>query len=133
MIKRFLTAKLNAKTYTATMEDSETGGKLSSFLDSGVYRFEDSTAVFIDPVRVLNRSYTRFRVSPSTYYSRSFESKLQEPRVCSNSRKRKRKEKKPQTLNDRERAADQRHQVIALTGSLPSSSFFLRFTACLVA
>ncbi|XP_009334546.2 methyltransferase-like protein 2 isoform X2 [Pyrus x bretschneideri] len=92
------------------MEDSKPAGKLSTFLDSGVYRFEDSTAVFIDPVRVLNRSYTRFRVSPSAYYSRSFKSKIQEPRVCSNSRKRMRKEKKPQTLNDRERAADQRHQ-----------------------
>ncbi|XP_034208855.1 methyltransferase-like protein 2 isoform X1 [Prunus dulcis] len=96
------------------MEDSKTSDKLSEFLESGVYRLEDSNAVFIDPVRVLNRSYTRFRVSPSAYYSRSFDSKHagQEARVSSNFRKRKRKEKKPQPLNDRERAADQRHQEV---------------------
>jgi hypothetical protein len=85
--------------------------KRSTFLESGIYRFENSNAVFIDPVRVLNRYYTRFRVSSSAYYPRFFESK-QESRVSSStSRKRKRKEKKPQVLNDREKAAERRHQV----------------------
>lgn len=90
--------------------------KLSTFFDSGIYRFENSNAVFIDPVRAMNRSYTRFRVSPSAYYPRFFDSKPagEESKVSSNSRKRKRKEKKkkkPHTLNEREKIADQRHQV----------------------
>lgn len=87
--------------------------KLSKFLDSGIYRFEDLNAVFIDPVRILNRSYTRFRVAPSAYYTRFFESKHagQESGVSSsNLRKRKRKEKEPHSLNEREKAAEQRHQ-----------------------
>ncbi|KAJ0031819.1 hypothetical protein Pint_13835 [Pistacia integerrima] len=88
--------------------------ELSTFLDSGIYRFQNSNAVFIDPVRVLNRSYTRFRVSPSAYYSRFLESKYaeKETKVSSNSKKRKRKQKKPHILNERERAADQRHQEV---------------------
>ncbi|PRQ26990.1 putative mRNA (2'-O-methyladenosine-N(6)-)-methyltransferase [Rosa chinensis] len=96
------------------MEHSKTTGQLTEFLDSGIYRFEDSNAVFIDPVRVLNRSYTRFRVSPSAYYCRRFNSTCPpEPSVASNSRKRKRKEKKkPRALNDREQVADQRHQLV---------------------
>ncbi|GAY43134.1 hypothetical protein CUMW_072170 [Citrus unshiu] len=81
--------------------------ELSKFLDSGIYRFENSNAVFIDPVRVLNRSYTRFRVSPSAYYCRFFETN-----VCSNSKKRKRKQKKAHMLNERELAADQRHREV---------------------
>ncbi|KAJ9567183.1 hypothetical protein OSB04_003149 [Centaurea solstitialis] len=67
----------------------------------------------MDPVRVLNLSYTHFRVSPSSYYSRFFEptsSGEEHPRVSENQRKRKRKEKKPRELNEREQAADQRHQ-----------------------
>ncbi|KAM7517154.1 hypothetical protein LguiA_006737 [Lonicera macranthoides] len=65
----------------------------------------------MDPVRVLNRSYTRFRVSPSAYYSRYFgKNSREEPNVPKNSRKRKRKEKKSHTLNEREQVADQRHQ-----------------------
>ncbi|XP_062024032.1 methyltransferase-like protein 2 isoform X2 [Rosa rugosa] len=99
------------------MEYSKTTDKLTEFLDSGIYRFEDSNAVFIDPVRVLNRSYTRFRVSPSAYYCRPFDSTCPpEPSVASNSRKRKRKEKKkkkkPRALNEREQVADQRHQEV---------------------
>lgn len=90
--------------------------KLSTFFDSGIYRFENSNVVFIDPVRAMNRSYTRFRVSPSAYYPRFFESKPagQESKVSSNSRKRKRKEKKkkPHALNEREKIADQRHQEV---------------------
>lgn len=69
----------------------------------------------MDPVRVLNRSYNRFRVSPSTYYTRFFESPSpnQDPMVSSTSRKRKRKRnaKEPRALNERERIADQRHRV----------------------
>lgn len=82
-------------------------------MESGIYRFEDTNAVFIDPVRVLNRSYNKFKVSPSAYYSRLFESK-QSAKESSKSRKRKRKgkDKKAHALNERERAADQRHQVI---------------------
>ncbi|GLU04396.1 hypothetical protein SLE2022_215460 [Rubroshorea leprosula] len=94
------------------MADTKSSGELSRFLDSGVYRFSNSNAVFLDPVGVLNRSYTRFRVSPSAYYSRSFQPKrlAAESTVASDSRKRKRKPKKPQSLNVRELAADQRHQ-----------------------
>ncbi|XP_062098346.1 methyltransferase-like protein 2 isoform X2 [Humulus lupulus] len=88
----------------------EMNKKLSTFLESGVYRFEDCNAVFIDSVHVLNRSYSRFRVSPSEYYSRFFESN-DVTQDASSSRKRKRKKKtKPHTLNERERVADQRHQ-----------------------
>ncbi|KAH7845633.1 hypothetical protein Vadar_004210 [Vaccinium darrowii] len=96
------------------MAESQTSDQLSSFFKSGIYRFESSNAVFIDPVRVLNRSYNRFRVSPSAYYSRFFESDKAkaEPAIATNYRKRKRKQKvkRPYTLNDRERIADQRHQ-----------------------
>ena len=69
--------------------------------------------MFIDPVRVLNLSYSRFSVSPSIYYSRFFESKHadQESRFSSKSKKRKRKEKQTHALNQRERLADERHQV----------------------
>ncbi|KAF9668647.1 hypothetical protein SADUNF_Sadunf14G0025400 [Salix dunnii] len=93
------------------MENSKTSDKLSAFLESGIYRFENSNVVFIDPVRMLNRSYTRFRFSPSAYYSRFFDSK--ETIVTSNSKKRKRKEKKiPHDLNEREQAATLRHQQV---------------------
>ncbi|XP_024027773.1 methyltransferase-like protein 2 isoform X2 [Morus notabilis] len=93
------------------MEVSKLSEKLFAFLESGIYRFENSNSIFIDPVRVLNQSYTRFRVSPSAYYSRFFESS-NATQQSSNSRKRKRKEKekKPYALNERERAADRRHQ-----------------------
>ncbi|KAK2994790.1 hypothetical protein RJ640_021022 [Escallonia rubra] len=96
------------------MADSVTSDRRSTFLGTGIYRFEGSNTVFIDPVRVLNRSYTRFRVSPSAYYSRFFQSKSPtgDSRVPNNSRKRKRKEKKTHTLNLREQAADERHQKV---------------------
>ncbi|XP_034676886.1 methyltransferase-like protein 2 isoform X2 [Vitis riparia] len=98
--------------WAVKMAVAETSDRLSAFLSSGIYRLESSNAVFIDPVRVLNRSYSRFRVSPSMYYSRFFDSKHedQESRFSSNSRKRKRKEKQPHALNERERSADERHQ-----------------------
>ncbi|KAJ6722545.1 METHYLTRANSFERASE-LIKE PROTEIN 4 [Salix koriyanagi] len=93
------------------MENSKTSDKLSAFLKSGIYRFENSNVVFIDPVRMLNRSYTRFRFSPSAYYSRFFDSK--ETIETSNSKKRKRMDKKvPHELNEREQAATLRHQQV---------------------
>ncbi|XP_011649609.1 methyltransferase-like protein 2 [Cucumis sativus] len=88
--------------------------ELSVFLESGIYRFVDSRFIFVDPVRVLNRSYSRFRVSPAGYYSRFFdyERKGLENKDClSYGKKRKRKEKKLRCLNEKECAADQRHQV----------------------
>ncbi|XP_022770651.1 methyltransferase-like protein 2 isoform X2 [Durio zibethinus] len=93
--------------------ESKPSDELPRFLDSGIYRFPNSNAVFVDPVRLLNRSYNRFRVSPSAYYSRFLEPKhyAQEPTLSSNPNKRKRKPKKqPHSLNEKERAADQRHQ-----------------------
>lgn len=111
----FFTSYLFIEKAMGSMEHPKMGDRLSTFLNSGIYHFDDSNAVFIDPVRVLNRFYTHFRISPSAYYPRFFESKplAQESSVSSsNSRKRKRKEKKPHTLNDREKAAEQRHQVI---------------------
>lgn len=86
--------------------------KLSLFNESGIYLFHDSNAVFVDPVRVFNRYYHRFTVSPSTYYSRFFKSQTPNP-VSSTvtKRKRNRKRKHPPPLNDRELIALQRHQV----------------------
>ncbi|CAI9284216.1 unnamed protein product [Lactuca saligna] len=87
--------------------------KLSMFFKSGIYRLQGSNAVFMDPVRVLNLSYSHFRVSPSSYYSRFFEpnpSGEEHSRVSKNQRKRKRKQKKPPALNEREQAAEERHQ-----------------------
>ena len=99
------------------MDDSNTTQNLYQFFDSGIYRFQDSNSSFIDPVRVLNRSYARLRVSPSSYYSRFFEPDFTETKQQSvDSRKRKRKEKKqkPYALNERERSADRRHQVVVI-------------------
>ncbi|XP_071703646.1 methyltransferase-like protein 2 [Rutidosis leptorrhynchoides] len=96
-----------------TANNTNINQKLSLFFKSGIYRFEDSNVVFIDSVRVLNLSYSHFRVSSSSYYSRFFEqnpSGVNQPRVLQNQRKRKRKVKKPRELNERELAADDRHQ-----------------------
>ncbi|XP_027332132.1 methyltransferase-like protein 2 isoform X2 [Abrus precatorius] len=94
----------------SVMEDSQ---NLSLFYECGIYFFEDSNAVFMDPVRVLNRSYNRFRVSPSNYYSRFFKSPIPNPVSTATSspakRKRKRKPKEPPPLNQREQIALQRH------------------------
>ncbi|KAG5613241.1 hypothetical protein H5410_024522 [Solanum commersonii] len=81
-------------------------------MESGVSEL-NSNVFFIDPVRILNRSYTRFRVLPSTYYSRFFDSlnSAQSPKASEDSRKGKRKRKKKiQSLNEREQIADRRHQ-----------------------
>ncbi|KAI4354889.1 hypothetical protein L6164_003714 [Bauhinia variegata] len=94
------------------MMDSQKRDRLSLFLESGLYIFEDSNAIFVDPVRVLNRSYTRFRVSPSAYYTRFFESKSanQDSSSRFTSRKRKRNGREVRALNEREQIANQRHQ-----------------------
>ncbi|KAI3825578.1 hypothetical protein L1987_07069 [Smallanthus sonchifolius] len=80
-------------------------------MKSGIYQFEGSSVVFVDPVRVLNLSYSHFRVTPSSYYSRFFEP-TPSARVSKIQRKRKRKEKTPRPLNEREQAADERHQRV---------------------
>ncbi|CAN4093806.1 unnamed protein product [Withania somnifera] len=90
--------------------------KDNQFMESGIHQLS-SNAFFIDPVRILNRSYTRFRVSPSTYYTRFFDSSnsTQSPKASEDSKKRKRKQKKTkklQSLNDREQIADRRHQEV---------------------
>ncbi|KAK4387579.1 Methyltransferase-like protein 2 [Sesamum angolense] len=103
------------------MATSESDDRLSAFLKSGIYRFDEANAFFVDPVRVLNRCYTRFRVSPSAYYSRFFPSSNFsteiDNNVPNNSGKRKRREKekkKSQALNLREQMADRRHQEVRL-------------------
>uniref|UniRef100_A0A7C9F6P8 Uncharacterized protein n=1 Tax=Opuntia streptacantha TaxID=393608 RepID=A0A7C9F6P8_OPUST len=101
--------------------------RLSAFLESGIYEFPNSNAVFIDPLRILNRKYSRFRVSPSAYYSRFFNPKFdsqplqkekdeaEKSRVSANSLKRKRNQQKKikqhYALNEKELLAEQRHHV----------------------
>ncbi|CAI9116678.1 OLC1v1017890C1 [Oldenlandia corymbosa var. corymbosa] len=95
------------------MENPGIQDRLFEFHQSGIYHFDNSTAVFIDPVRVLNRSYSRFTVSPSAYYSRFFEDSGDKPvqKQIEGSRKRKRKkEKQLHPLTETEQIAEQRHQ-----------------------
>ncbi|KAF8104207.1 hypothetical protein N665_0176s0021 [Sinapis alba] len=91
--------------------------QLTRFLDSGIYETDDSKWFFLDPVRIINRSYTRFRVSPSAYYSRFFNSSkhlnLQQP----NPRKRKRNKQKNPSFHvpsEGEKAFNLRHQEARL-------------------
>ncbi|KAL5715144.1 DNA-3-methyladenine glycosylase I [Ranunculus cassubicifolius] len=86
--------------------------ELSKFLNSGIYRFKsESNITFIDPIRILNRNYTQFRVSPSSYHSRFLKSNSNnETRVSTDPHKRKRKKRKLHNLNEREQCADQRHK-----------------------
>ncbi|XP_072979047.1 methyltransferase-like protein 2 isoform X2 [Typha angustifolia] len=92
--------------------------ELKSFMESGIYPLLGSTVVFLDPVRLLNESYSRFTISPSAYYSRRFDSNPNgdlvregEAENLSESKKRKRKRKpKLSDLNEREREAEKRHQ-----------------------
>ncbi|XP_077248271.1 methyltransferase MT-A70 family protein isoform X2 [Tasmannia lanceolata] len=84
--------------------------ELSSFMDCGIYRLKNSNAVFMDPVRVLNHSYTRFRVSPSRYYSRFTKESVGKLEVSVDSRKRKRNKRPSYVLNEREKFAEKRHQ-----------------------
>jgi len=101
---------------TRGMEGEHNSHNLSSFYESGVYSFDDSNAVFVDSVRVLNRFYHRFSVSPSTYYSRFFKTQTTPnsvtSTVTSSLRKRKRRRRESRPLNERELIALQRHQVI---------------------
>ncbi|KNA12620.1 hypothetical protein SOVF_123990 [Spinacia oleracea] len=94
------------------------------FQKSGVYKIPNSQTFFVDPVRILNRNYTQFRVCSSSYYSRFFTSsftideqneKIEEKfRVSASSGKRKRTQRRKQcySLNEKELLADQRHQEI---------------------
>ncbi|XP_017426364.1 methyltransferase-like protein 2 isoform X2 [Vigna angularis] len=96
------------------MEGEHKLQKLSSFYESGIYSFDDSNAVFVDSVRVLNRFYHRFSVSSSVYYSRFFKTQTTPNAVSStvtpSLRKRKRKRRESRPLNERELIALQRHQ-----------------------
>ncbi|PWZ56257.1 Methyltransferase-like protein 2 [Zea mays] len=93
--------------------------ELRSFEATGVYRLDGTCtgagATYLDPVRLLNASYQRFRIVPSAYYSRSFGPQHQEgePEIerPEKRRKRKRNQKpKPRELNPMERIAEARHQ-----------------------
>ncbi|KMT04713.1 hypothetical protein BVRB_7g168950 isoform A [Beta vulgaris subsp. vulgaris] len=105
------------------MAGKEKNKHVLEFLESGIYRFPASSTFFIDPVRTLNRNYTQFRVSPSSYYPRFFTEEqqqnhdegVQEDKCSSRKRKRNQKNKKKHqcyTLNEKELLADQRHQEI---------------------
>ncbi|XP_047327223.1 methyltransferase-like protein 2 [Impatiens glandulifera] len=95
-------------------DGSKRSERMSVFLKSGIYQFENCSTIFIDPVAVLNRSYTGHKVSPSAYYSRFFEHnhdvEEEDSKVSTISRKRKRKKKSPCGLNEREQRADERHK-----------------------
>ncbi|OEL27311.1 hypothetical protein BAE44_0011671, partial [Dichanthelium oligosanthes] len=93
--------------------------ELRSFEATGVYRLDGTGtrtgAAFLDPVRLLNASYHRFRVVPSAYYSRSFEPPRQvgDPETEQPEKRRKRNRNgkpKPGELNAMERIAEARHQ-----------------------
>ncbi|XP_056865244.1 methyltransferase-like protein 2 isoform X2 [Raphanus sativus] len=97
--------------------------RLARFLDSGIYESsDDSKWLFLDPVRIINRSYTRFRVSPSAYYSRLFnnskhlnsqQQQQQQQPSEPNTRKRKRNKKKDASFHlpsAGEQASSLRHQ-----------------------
>ncbi|CAD6202503.1 unnamed protein product [Miscanthus lutarioriparius] len=91
--------------------------ELRSFEVTGVYRLDGTStgATFLDPVRLLNASYQRFRIVPSAYYSRSFGPPHQEgePEIERPEKRRKRKgNQKPKSreLNPMEQIAEARHQ-----------------------
>ncbi|XP_020104832.1 methyltransferase-like protein 2 isoform X1 [Ananas comosus] len=89
---------------------AELSEELKSFMETGIYRLDGSNVVFIDPVRVLNESYSRFALSPSDYYSRSFAPPKSAFPAEAVPKKRKRKPKPHHDLNERERVAEKRHQ-----------------------
>ncbi|XP_006416515.2 methyltransferase-like protein 2 isoform X2 [Eutrema salsugineum] len=92
--------------------------KLARFLESGIFESEDSKWFFLDPVRIINRSYTRLRVSSSAYYSRFFNSKhLNLQSSDPNPKKRKRKQKKPSPHlpSAGEQASNLRHEGARLS------------------
>lgn len=103
--------------------EAATDVNTSSFINEGIYNLidnDDFKIVFVDPVRLLSSSYSRFRVSASSYYSRPFHpsrknstaGSAKQPCVSSGSKKRKRNSiSKTHELNEREKAAEKRHQV----------------------
>ncbi|XP_078442849.1 methyltransferase MT-A70 family protein isoform X2 [Wolffia australiana] len=106
-------------------EEAVRAGELAFFLDSGIYTVDDSSAVFfLDPIRILARSYCRYRPRRYAYYSRSFdppEKSVDEHQIGDSSgattKKRKRTKLKKKNLkktedlkrNEREIAAEGRH------------------------
>ncbi|KAL6645641.1 hypothetical protein ACP70R_017249 [Stipagrostis hirtigluma subsp. patula] len=95
----------------------EASDELRSFEATGIYRLDGcgTGVAFVDPVRLINASYQRFRVASSAYYSRSFGPSLQgggpDTELAGERRKRKRNRKpKPRELNAMERIAEARHQ-----------------------
>jgi len=125
------TAKTNSQTHFCKFlkplplpPQMEISDELRSFEATGVYRLNvtgtSTGAAFLDPVRILNGSYQRFRIVPPAYYSRSFEPPRQvgdpETEPLEKRRKRKRNQKpKPRELNAMERIAEARHQVMCNT------------------
>uniref|UniRef100_J3LL19 Methyltransferase-like protein 2 n=3 Tax=Oryza brachyantha TaxID=4533 RepID=J3LL19_ORYBR len=117
--------------------------ELRSFEDSGIYRLAGSGAAFLDPVRILNESYRRFRLVPSAYYSRCFgpshqggeaeTERTEETSPKRKKRKRKReREPKPRELNEVERIAEARHQearplLLSAHRSLLKAEYLLEF------
>ncbi|KAK8937029.1 Methyltransferase-like protein 2 [Platanthera zijinensis] len=93
-------------------------GELSSFSRSGIYRLPGVVnAAFVDPVRLLNFSYSRYRVSASGYYCRTFDSpgkgRKTNKEVNDSSRsKNKRKRSRSHDLNEQEIIAERRHQEV---------------------
>jgi hypothetical protein len=96
--------------------------ELRAFEATGIYRLAESGAAFLDPVRILNASYRRFRLVPSAYYSRSFgtsrqggEAETERTGEASPERKKRKRKRqrqpKPRELNEVERMAEARHQV----------------------
>uniref|UniRef100_A0A0E0NR14 Uncharacterized protein n=1 Tax=Oryza rufipogon TaxID=4529 RepID=A0A0E0NR14_ORYRU len=95
--------------------------ELRAFEATGIYRLAESGAAFLDPVRILNASYRRFRLVPSAYYSRSFgtsrqggEAETERTGEASPERKKRKRKRqrqpKPRELNEVERMAEARHQ-----------------------
>ncbi|GAB4835874.1 hypothetical protein Ancab_000792 [Ancistrocladus abbreviatus] len=106
-------------------QENGTDNRLDEFIESGIYKLKGgsgSNAVFLDPVRILNRHYIRFRVSSSSYYTRIFQQAENEgggeeeiegvstETTRKRKRKRKKKKKEPHILNDKEEVANRRHQ-----------------------
>lgn len=93
--------------------------ELAAFSSTGVYRIRRAPAFFMDPVRVLNRTYSRFQLSPSSYYCRFFAAgpgSSGEPQMARKKRRRRRRRCSPLELNEREAAAERRHQVSFFIG-----------------
>ncbi|XP_020600293.1 methyltransferase-like protein 2 isoform X2 [Phalaenopsis equestris] len=100
------------------MEGKKLSDELSLFLASGIYRLSGINAVFLDPVRLLNLSYSRHSISSSGYYCRTFHSSGQgrmENTAANHSsvlKKKKRKRRRHHDLNEKELVAERRHQEL---------------------